>query len=211
MKTIIYDGILELTKKVNGEKNDLYSHAAYRDFREQFRYPGEVLEQMESYGYNTLEDYIAAMGAIITIREYNLENIPGMYNTTQIVDFLGRARKIALNNHSLFLAYQLMRYSDNDEVFWKIVEKSTLEEIFVFMRNVQTGFDSSALLDSKWEFSINYIDHMLRMKEKEIAHLSEYPISENEPFIGCWKRNVLIFWIAMEKMKSRNIHGRTLR
>lgn len=182
MKTIIYGGILELTKKVNGEKNDLYSHAAYRDFREQFRYPGEVLEQMESYGYNTLEDYIAAMGAIITIREYNLENIPGMYNTTQIVDFLGRARKIALNNHSLFLAYQLMRYSDNDEVFWKVVEKSTLEEIFVFMRNVQTGFDSSALLDSKWEFSINYIDHMLRMKEKEIAHLSEYPISENEPF-----------------------------
>lgn len=182
MKTIIYDGILELTKKVNGEKNDLYSHAAYRDFREQFRYPGEVLEQMENKGYGTLDDYVSAMGAVIKIWEYNMEDLPGMYNTTQISDFLVRARKIAIDNNSLFLAYQLMGYSDDDEIFWKVVEKSTLEEIFVFMRNVQTGFDSSALLDSKWEFSINYIDHMLQMKEKEIAHLSEYSVSENEPF-----------------------------
>ena len=182
MKTIIYDGILELAKKVNGEKNDLYSHAAYRDFREQFRYPGEVLEQMENKGYGTLDDYISAMGAVIKIWEYNMEDLPGMYNTTQISDFLVRARKIAIDNNSLFLAYQLMGYSDDDEIFWKVVEKSTLEEIFVFMRNVQTGFDSSALLDSKWEFSINYIDHMLQMKEKEIAHLSEYSVSENEPF-----------------------------
>ena len=182
MKTIIYDGILELAKKVNGEKNDLYSHAAYRDFREQFRYPGEVLEQMENKGYETLDDYISAMGAVIKIWEYNMEDLPGMYNTTQISDFLVRARKIAIDNNSLFLAYQLMGYSDDDEIFWKVVEKSTLKEIFVFMRNVQTGFDSSALLDSKWEFSINYIDHMLQMKEKEIAHLSEYSVSENEPF-----------------------------
>lgn len=182
MKTIIYDGILELAKKVNGEKNDLYSHAAYRDFREQFRYPGEVLEQMENKGYGTFDDYVSAMGAVIKIWEYNMEDLPGMYNTTQISDFLVRARKIAIDNNSLFLAYQLMGYSDDDEIFWKVVEKSTLEEIFVFMRNVQTGFDSSALLDSKWEFSINYIDHMLQMKEKEIAHLSEYSVSENEPF-----------------------------
>lgn len=182
MKTIIYDGILELAKKVNGEKNDLYSHAAYRDFREQFRYPGEVLEQMENKGYGTLDDYVSAMGAVIKIWEYNMEDLPGMYNTNQISDFLVRARKIAIDNNSLFLAYQLMGYSDDDEIFWKVVEKSTLEEIFVFMRNVQTGFDSSALLDSKWEFSINYIDHMLQMKEKEIAHLSEYSVSENEPF-----------------------------
>lgn len=81
MKTIIYDGILELAKKVNGEKNDLYSHAAYRDFREQFRYPGEVLEQMENKGYGTLDDYVSAMGAVIKIWEYNMEDLPGMYNS----------------------------------------------------------------------------------------------------------------------------------
>ena len=182
MKTIIYDGILELAKKVNGEKNDLYSHAAYRDFREQFRYPGEVLEQMESYGYNTLEDYIAAMGAVIKIQECNMENLPGMYNTTQIIDFLGRAKRIALDNNSLFLAYQLMKYSDDGKVFWEVTEKSSLEEIFIFLKNVQTSFESSAFLDSKWEFSINYIDHMLQLKEKEIVHLSEYSVSENEAF-----------------------------
>lgn len=182
MKTIIYDGILELAKKVNGEKNDLYSHAAYRDFREQFRYPGEVLEQMESYGYNTLEDYIAAMGAVIKIQECNMENLPGMYNTTQIIDFLGRAKRIALDNNSLFLAYQLMKYSDDGKVFWEVTEKSSLEEIFIFLKNIQTSFESSAFLDSKWEFSINYIDHMLQLKEKEIVHLSEYSVSENEVF-----------------------------
>lgn len=182
MKTIIYDGILELAKKVNGEKNDLYSHAAYRDFREQFRYPGEVLEQMESYGYNTLEDYIAAMGAVIKIQECNMENLPGMYNTTQIIDFLGRAKRIALDNNSLFLAYQLMKYSDDGKVFWEVTEKSSLEEIFIFLKNVQTSFESSAFLDSKWEFSINYIDHMLQLKEKEIVHLSEYSVSKNEAF-----------------------------
>ena len=42
--TIINDGILELAKNVAGEKNNLHSHAAYREFRERFRYPGEVLE-----------------------------------------------------------------------------------------------------------------------------------------------------------------------
>ena len=179
---IIYDGILELAKKVNGEENDLYSHAAYQDFREQFRYPGEVLEQMESYGYNTLEDYIAAMGAVIKIREYNMEDLPGMYNTTQISDFLLRAKRIALDNNSLFLAYQLMKYSDDGKVFWEATEKSSLEEIFIFLKNVQTGFESSAFLNSKWEFSINYIDYMLQLKEKEIVHLSEYSVSENEAF-----------------------------
>ena len=182
MKTIIYDGILELTKKVNGEKNDLYSHAAYRDFREQFRYPGEVLEQMENKGYGTLDDYISAMGAVIKIREYNMEDLPGMYNTTQISDFLVRARKIAIDNNSLFLAFQLMGYSDDGKVFWEVTEKSSLEEIFIFLKNVQTSFESSAFLDSKWEFSINYIDHMLQLKEKEIVHLSEYSVSENEAF-----------------------------
>lgn len=179
---IIYDGILELAKKVNGEENDLYSHAVYRDFREQFRYPGEVLEQMENYGYNTLEDYIAAMGAVIKIREYNMEDLPGMYNTTQISDFLLRVKRIALDNNSLFLAYQLMKYSDDGKVFWEATEKSSLEEIFIFLKTVQTGFESSAFLDSKWEFSINYIDYMLQLKEKEIAHLSEYSVSENEAF-----------------------------
>lgn len=98
--TIINDGILELAKNVAGEKNNLHSHAAYREFRERFRYPGEVLEQMENKGYGTLDDYISAMGAVIKIREYNMEDLPGMYNTTQIIDFLGRAKRIALDKGS---------------------------------------------------------------------------------------------------------------
>lgn len=182
MKTIIYDGILELAKKVNGEKNDLYSHAAYRDFREQFRYPGEVLEQMENKGYGTLDDYISAMGAVIKILEYNMEDLPGMYNTTQIGDFLVRAKKIAIDNNSLFLAYQLMGYSDNDEIFWKVVEKSTLEEIFSFLRELRIGIGCHTLLGSDWNIFISDLDRMFQTKENEIAHLSEYSVSENEPF-----------------------------
>lgn len=182
MKTIIYDGILELAKKVNGEKNDLYSHAAYRDFREQFRYPGEVLEQMETKGYGTLDDYISAMGAVIKIREYNMEELSGMYNTTQIGDFLVRAKKIAIDNNSLFLAYQLMGYSDNDEVFWKVVEKSTLEEIFSFLRELRIGIGCHTHLGFDWNIFISDLDRMFQTKKNEIAHLSEYPISENEPF-----------------------------
>ena len=155
MKTIIYDGILELAKKVNGEENDLYSHAGYQEFREHFRYPGEVLEQMENKGYGTLDDYISAMGAVIKIQEYNMENLPGMYNTTQIIDFLGRAKRIALDNNSLFLAYQLMGYSDNDEIFWKVVEKSTLEEIFSFLRELRIGIGCHTLLGSDWNIFIS--------------------------------------------------------
>ena len=104
MKTIIYDGILELAKKVNGEKNDLYSHAGYQEFREHFRYPGEVLEQMENKGYGTLDDYISAMGAVIKIQEYNMENLPGMYNTTQIIDFLESCREIYFGRNLFFFA-----------------------------------------------------------------------------------------------------------
>ena len=182
MKTIIYDGILELAKKVNGEKNDLYSHAAYRDFREQFRYPGEVLEQMENKGYEILDDYISAMGAVIKIREYNMEDLPGMYNTTQIGDFLVRAKKIAIDNNSLFLAYQLMGYSDNDEIFWKVVEKSTLEEIFSFFRELRIGIGCHTLLGSDWNIFISDLDRMFQTKENEIAHLSVCSVSENEAF-----------------------------
>lgn len=182
MKTIIYDGILELAKKVNGEKNDLYSHAAYRDFREQFRYPGEVLEQMENKGYGTLDDYVSAMGAVIKIWEYNMEDLPGMYNTTQISDFLVRAKKIAIDNNSLFLAYQLMGYSDNDEVFWKVVEKSTLEEIFSFLRELRIGIGCHTLLGSDWNIFISDLDRMFQTKENEIAHLSVCSVSENEAF-----------------------------
>lgn len=182
MKTIIYDGILELAKKVNGEKNDLYSHAAYRDFREQFRYPGEVLEQMENKGYEILDDYISAMGAVIKIREYNMEDLPGIYNTTQIGDFLVRAKKIAIDNNSLFLAYQLMGYSDNDEIFWKVVEKSTLEEIFSFFRELRIGIGCHTLLGSDWNIFISDLDRMFQTKENEIAHLSVCSVSENEAF-----------------------------
>lgn len=180
--TIINDGILELAKNVAGEKNNLHSHAAYREFRERFRYPGEVLEQMENKGYGTLDDYISAMGAVIKIREYNMEDLPGMYNTTQIIDFLGRAKRIALDNISLFLAYQLMGYSDNDEIFWKVVEKSTLEEIFSFLRELRIGIGCHTLLGSDWNIFISDLDRMFQTKENEIAHLSEYSVSENEPF-----------------------------
>lgn len=180
--TIINDGILELAKNVAGEKNNLHSHAAYREFRERFRYPGEVLEQMENKGYSTLDDYISAMGAVIKIREYNMEDLPGMYNTTQISDFLVRARKIAIDNNSLFLAYQLMGYSDDGEVFWGVVEKSTLEEIFSFLRELRIGIGCHTLLGSDWNIFISDLDRMFQTKESEIAHLSVCSVSENEAF-----------------------------
>lgn len=180
--TIINDGILELAKNVAGEKNNLHSHAEYREFRERFRYPGEVLEQMESKGYGTLDDYISAMGAVIKIREYNMEDLPGMYNTTQISDFLVRARKIAIDNNSLFLACQLMGYSDDGEVFWGVVEKSTLEEIFSFLRELRIGIGCHTLLGSDWNIFISDLDRMFQTKESEIAHLSVCSVSENEAF-----------------------------
>ena len=180
--TIINDGILELAKNVAGEKNNLHSHAEYREFRERFRYPGEVLEQMENKGYSTLDDYISAMGAVIKIREYNMEDLPGMYNTTQISDFLVRARKIAIDNNSLFLAYQLMGYSDDGEVFWGVVEKSTLEEIFSFLRELRIGIGCHTLLGSDWNIFISDLDRMFQTKESEIAHLSVCSVSENEAF-----------------------------
>lgn len=180
--TIINDGILELAKNVAGEKNNLHSHAAYREFRERFRYPGEVLEQMENKGYGTLDDYISAMGAVIKIREYNMEDLPGMYNTTQISDFLVRARKIAIDNNSLFLAYQLMGYSDDEKVFLEVIKKATLEEIFSFLRELRIGIGCHTLLGSDWNIFISDLDRMFQTKENEIAHLSVCSVSENEAF-----------------------------
>ena len=170
--TIINDGILELAKNVAGEKNNLHSHAEYREFRERFRYPGEGLEQMENKGYGTLDDYISAMGAVIKIREYNMEDLPGMYNTTQISDFLVRARKIAIDNNSLFLAYQLMGYSDDEKVFLEVIKKATLEEIFSFLRELRIGIGCHTLLGSDWNIFISDLDRMFQTKENEIAHLS---------------------------------------
>ena len=196
--TIINDGILELAKNVAGEKNNLHSHAAYREFRERFRYPGEVLEQMENKGYGTLDDYISAMGAVIKIREYNMEDLPGMYNTTQISDFLVRARKIAIDNNSLFLAYAYYN-SVNEEkqrenllLIVKAILYGKLDEIKYDNFSMEVGYTVPQKMKEIWKKSTSiYRKHLSVAEYTDFWHCMNIGILPGIVFI--FFRRMMLF------------------
>lgn len=164
--TIIYEGMIELAKSVRKEKNHL-DKKYLQTFRTQFRYPGEVLEQMEQYGYTSTEDLISAMAAVMDILENGWEE--GMYNSTQMEKFLTRAKA----EHSLFLTYQISRYEKDTTDLLKETEKVSLLELFQFFWEINSSVD---LLGMDRCIPIPLLDQMLR--QKDLDKIANYEVLE---------------------------------
>ena len=59
--TKVYEGLQSLIRVAMG---DSVSNDTYFEFKKYFRYPGELLERMEQYGYGSADDYLSAIAAL---------------------------------------------------------------------------------------------------------------------------------------------------
>ena len=86
--TKVYEGLQSLIRVAMG---DSVSNDTYFEFKKYFRYPGELLERMEQYGYGSADDYLSAIAALRWAKNRKLD-ISEMCVGTQLEDFLKKWR-----------------------------------------------------------------------------------------------------------------------
>lgn len=85
--TKLYEGIIGLAKVTAGKE---CNYRDYMEIKNEFRYPGVLLERMEEKGYTSVSDYISVMAGLRIVKDY--ENA-ATFVGTQLEDFLVRARE----------------------------------------------------------------------------------------------------------------------
>ena len=94
MNDTIYRGMRDLVYVALGKT--AYSNSSeYLELKKHFRYPGEVLERMEQYGYSSNDDYISAMEVVLWMKEtLSAKQMEEMFVGTQLEDFVKRTKEI---------------------------------------------------------------------------------------------------------------------
>ena len=107
--TKVYEGLQSLIRVAMG---DSVSNDTYFEFKKYFRYPGELLERMEQYGYGSADDYLSAIAALRWAKNRKLD-ISEMCVGTQLEDFLKKAEEKGKEENDLLLLYSVICY-END-------------------------------------------------------------------------------------------------
>lgn len=110
--TKVYEGLQSLIRVAMG---DSVSNDTYFEFKKYFRYPGELLERMEQYGYGSADDYLSAIAALRWAKNRKLD-ISEMCVGTQLEDFLKKAEEKGKEENDLLLLYSVICY-ENDAIF----------------------------------------------------------------------------------------------
>lgn len=132
MNDTIYRGMRDLVYVALGKT--VYSNSSeYLELKKHFRYPGEVLERMEQYGYSSDDDYISAMEVVLWMKKtLSAEQIKNLIVGTQLEDFVKRTKKKAEGN--LYLLYELYLYEKVDrKQILTAVSKTPLETTAGFL------------------------------------------------------------------------------
>lgn len=132
MNDTIYRGMRDLVYVALGKT--AYSNSSeYLELKKHFRYPGEVLERMEQYGYSSNDDYISAMEVVLWMKEtLSAKQMEEMFVGTQLEDFVKRTKEKAGDN--LYLLYELYLYEkSNREQILTSVSKTPLETTAGFL------------------------------------------------------------------------------
>lgn len=132
MNDTIYRGMRDLVYVALGKT--VYSNSSeYLELKKHFRYPGEVLERMEQYGYSSDDDYISAMEVVLWMKKtLSAEQIKNLIVGTQLEDFVKRTKKKAEDN--LYLLYELYLYEKVDrKQILTAVSKTPLETTAGFL------------------------------------------------------------------------------
>lgn len=132
MNDTIYRGMRVLVYVALG-KTAYSNDSEYLKLKKHFRYPGEVLERMEQYGYSSDDDYISAMGVVLWMKEtLSAKQMEEMFVGTQLEDFIKRTKKKARDN--LYLLYELYLYEKVDrKQILTAVSKTPLETTAGFL------------------------------------------------------------------------------
>ena len=132
MNDTIYRGMSELVYVALG-KTAYSNDSEYLKLKEHFRYPGEVLERMEQYGYSSDDDYISAMGVVLWMKvTLSAKQMEEMFVGTQLEDFVKRTKEKAGDN--LYLLYELYLYEKVDrKQILTAVSKTPLETTAGFL------------------------------------------------------------------------------
>lgn len=107
--TKVYEGLQSLIRVAMG---DSASNDTYFEFKKYFRYPGELLERMEQYGYGSADDYLSAIAALRWAKNRKLY-ISEMCVGTQLEDFLKKAEEKGKEEKDLFLLYSVICYAND--------------------------------------------------------------------------------------------------
>lgn len=132
MNDTIYRGMRVLVYVALGKT--AYSNSSeYLELKKHFRYPGEVLERMEQYGYSSNDDYISAMEVVLWMKEtLSAKQMEEMFVGTQLEDFVKRTKEKAGDN--LYLLYELYLYEKSSgEQILTAVSKTPLETTAGFL------------------------------------------------------------------------------
>lgn len=132
MNDTIYRGMRDLVYVALGKT--AYSNSSeYLELKKHFRYPGEVLERMEQYGYSSNDDYISFMEVVLWMKEtMSAKQVEEMFVGTQLEDFVKRTKEKAGDN--LYLLYELYLYEKSSrEQILTAVSKTPLETTAGFL------------------------------------------------------------------------------
>ena len=132
MNDTIYRGMRDLVYVALGKT--AYSNSSeYLELKKHFRYPGEVLERMEQFGYSSNDDYISAMKVVLWMKKtLSAKQMKEMFVGTQLEDFVKRTKEKAGDN--LYLLYELYLYEKSSrKQILTAVSKTPLETIAGFL------------------------------------------------------------------------------
>ena len=134
--TKLYEGIIGLAKVTAGEECD---HQDYMEIKNEFHYPGVLLERMEEKGYTSISDYISVMAGLRIVRKYENELT---FAGNQLEEFLNKARKKSLKEKSIMLLFQTLSFTND-----KTVKELSDDEISTVI-----GLSKKVPLDESFEF-----------------------------------------------------------
>lgn len=138
--TKVYEGLQSLIRVAMG---DSVSNDTYFEFKKYFRYPGELLERMEQYGYGSADDYLLAIAALRWAKNRKLD-ISEMCVGTQLEDFLKKAEEKGKEENDLLLLYSVICYEndateitgDDLATLLDAAKENTQESVVYFLKKI---------------------------------------------------------------------------
>ena len=138
--TKVYEGLQSLIRVAMG---DSVSNDTYFEFKKYFRYPGELLERMEQYGYGSADDYLSAIAALRWAKNRKLD-ISEMCVGTQLEDFLKKAEEKGKEENDLLLLYSVICYEndateitgDDLATLLDAAKENTQESVVYFLKKI---------------------------------------------------------------------------
>ena len=138
--TKVYEGLQSLIRVAMG---DSVSNDTYFEFKKYFRYPGELLERMEQYGYGSADDYLSAIAALRWAKNRKLD-ISEMCVGTQLEDFLKKAKEKGKEENDLLLLYSVICYEndateitgDDLATLLDAAKENTQESVVYFLKKI---------------------------------------------------------------------------